>query len=147
MIKKKKTVYIITIIFSALALLYAIVFFFDYKAMASYIEVPAYVSDITTTSKRNGRSSSTAYNYTINYTYEGSTYQYYVKKSSSYPRTVSRVWIDPKTFDVSVYSRGTMLIGSFLFFSISVICMGATILVYNKIDKKRETLAVSTNLL
>ena len=136
MIKKKKTVYIISIIFSALALLYAIVFFFDYKAMASYIEVPAYVSDITTTSKRNGRSSSTAYNYTINYTYEGSTYQYYVKKSSSYPRTVSRVWIDSKTFDVSVYSRGTMLIGSFLFFSISVIWMGSTILFYKKIEKK-----------
>ncbi|MBE5834543.1 MAG: hypothetical protein E7309_07870 [Butyrivibrio sp.] len=135
MLKKKKTVYIITIIFSAIALLFAIVFFFDYKAMASYVEVPAYVSDITTTWELKGRVRSTVYNYTINYTYEGSTHQYYVKKSTSCPR-LSSVWIDPKTFDVSVQSRGAMLFGSFFFFSMSVICMGSTILFYKKIDKK-----------
>ena len=136
MIKKKKTVYIITIIFSALALLYAIVFFFDYKAMASYVEVPAYVSDITTSTK-SGRSTATVYSYTINFTYEGSTHQYYVNKDASRPNVnLSRVWIDPKTLDVSLFDRETTLIGSFIFFGMSVIWMGTTIMIYIKICKK-----------
>ena len=133
---KKKLVCLIPIIFSAIAFLLGIVFVFKYKAMASYVEVPAYVSDITT-SQQSGRSTATVYSYTINFTYEGSTHQYYVNKDVSRPNVnLSRVWIDPKTLDVSIFDRKTTLIGSFIFFGMSVIWMGTTIMIYIKICKK-----------
>ena len=134
---KKKLVCLITIIFSAIAFLLGIVFVFKYKAMASYVEVPAYVSDIETTKKRSGRSSVTVYNYTVNFTYEGSSHQYYVKESSRPNVNLSRVWIDPKTLDVSLFDRETTLIGSFIFFGMSVIWMGTTIMIYTKILRNK----------
>lgn len=128
MSKVGKIISLILIIFSGLFLLLGIVFTFKYKTMDIYVEVPAYISDVERVTVRNGRSTASAYDYTINFSYDGINHQKFVKESSYPNKNLSKVWINPETLDLSLLDRQTTLIGAFIFFGMSVIWMVAAII-------------------
>lgn len=73
------------------------------KVLVSYVEVPAYVTDVW--EYNGGRYSSTRYKYTIVYTYEGQEYKRRIDCSSSPDEDLTRVWINPVTMNISEDSR------------------------------------------
>ncbi len=97
------------------------------KIMVSYVEVPAYVTDVWRYGG-GGRLSSTKYEYTIVYTYDGQEYKHKTRSCTSPDEDLTRVWINPETMHVSEDSQESYEKGVWMFGALAIVEFLASII-------------------
>ena len=102
---------------------------YESKKMERYIEVPAYISDVHRVSRRIGKSSTSEYEFTINYYYNGEEYS---KRSNDSipPDTLSNVWMDPQTMNISRGGKEEFYISGWVFIGLACLFVIDSIVVF-----------------
>ena len=102
--------------------------YFYSTMMESYIEVPAYITDVRTMSRRIGKSNTTEYEYTVHYSYDGEEYEKTLKSDFTPDEDLSYVWMDPETHNISEGSKDNYRLGGYFFWGLSGIALLACII-------------------
>ena len=98
--------------------------------MNSYIEVPAYITDVEEYSERHLNSNTTSYRYTVHYIYDGEEYESEEKSDFSPDTNLSYVYMNPDTLDISTGSVGEYKLASYVFFAIAIGAFIASIITF-----------------
>ncbi len=97
-----------------------------------YIEVPAYITDISGTQKIRKSGPRSEYTYIIHYTYNGLEYSQTQTSGDCPDPDITKAWVARDNSDVTLYSNASMNESTLSFIAISILLFIAWAVLYKK---------------
>ncbi|WP_026498115.1 DUF3592 domain-containing protein [Butyrivibrio sp. WCD2001] len=100
------------------------------KLGETFVEVPAYITDVRETTIRSMKSSRTQYEYTVHYTYDGQEYEEREKSDFRPDEDISSMYYSPETGMITETSAETFKYSTYVFFVLAAGLLIASIIAF-----------------